>query len=226
NAISLTQQVENYKEYQSKVTSIVGKDKANEIFKGAIHLLSTGSSDFLQSYYINVIVTPDRFSDRLMRFYSTVIQNMYDLGARRIGVTSLPPLGCLPAAITMFGGIGSNTCFERLNRDAVSFNTKLNNTSVNLANKLPGLKLVVFDIYNPLLNMVMKPEENGFFESRRACCGTGTVETSFLCNALSVGTCSNATSYVFWDGFHPSEAANRVLADNLLGQGFSLISQT
>lgn len=86
---------------------------------------------------------------------------MYDLGARRIGVTSLPPLGCLPAAITMFGGIGSNTCVERLNRDAVSFNTKLNNTSVNLANKLPGLKLVVFDIYNPLLNMVMKPEENG-----------------------------------------------------------------
>lgn len=70
--------MENYKEYQSKVTSIVGKDKANEIFKGAIHLLSTGSSDFLQSYYINpilnVIVTPDRFSDRLMRFYSTVIQ--------------------------------------------------------------------------------------------------------------------------------------------------------
>ncbi|CAN6809887.1 unnamed protein product [Brassica oleracea] len=126
----------------------------------------------------------------------------------------------------MFGGIGSNTCVERLNRDAVSFNTKLNNTSVNLANKLPGLKLVVFDIYNPLLNMVMKPEENGFFESRRACCGTGTVETSFLCNALSVGTCSNATSYVFWDGFHPSEAANRVLADNLLGQGFSLLSQT
>lgn len=86
---------------------------------------------------------------------------MYGLGARRIGVTTLPPLGCLPAAITMFGGIGSNRCVERLNRDAVSFNTKLNNTSVNLANKFPGLKLVVFDIYNPLLNMVMKPEENG-----------------------------------------------------------------
>lgn len=30
-----------------------------------------------------------------------------------------------------------------------------------LANKLPGLKLVVFDIYNPLLNMVMNPVENG-----------------------------------------------------------------
>lgn len=66
----------------------------------------------------------------------------------------------------------------------------------------------------------------GFFESRRACCGTGTIETSMLCNARSVGTCSNATQYVFWDGFHPSEAANQVLASALLEQGISLVSWT
>lgn len=64
----------------------------------------------------------------------------------------------------------------------------------------------------------------GFFESRKACCGTGTIETSMLCNARSVGTCSNATQYVFWDGFHPSEAANKVIAQALLQQGFDLIS--
>lgn len=64
----------------------------------------------------------------------------------------------------------------------------------------------------------------GFFESRRACCGTGRLETSMLCNSRSVGTCTNATGYVFWDGFHPSEAANEVLAGNLLQQGFDLIS--
>ncbi|AED90658.2 GDSL-like Lipase/Acylhydrolase family protein [Arabidopsis thaliana] len=229
NAITLNQQLKNYKEYQNKVTNIVGSERANKIFSGAIHLLSTGSSDFLQSYYINPILnrifTPDQYSDRLMKPYSTFVQNLYDLGARKIGVTTLPPLGCLPAAITLFGETGNNnTCVERLNQDAVSFNTKLNNTSMNLTNNLPGLKLVVFDIYNPLLNMAMNPVENGFFESRRACCGTGTVETSFLCNARSVGTCSNATNYVFWDGFHPSEAANRVIANNLLVQGIPLIS--
>ncbi|CAN8257226.1 unnamed protein product [Cochlearia groenlandica] len=228
NAITLNQQLKNYKEYQNKVTNMVGRDRANKIFAGAIHLLSTGSSDFLQSYYINPIlnriVTPDRYSDRLMKFYSKFIQNLYGLGVRKIGVTTLPPLGCLPAAITMFGVAGSNSCVARLNRDAVSFNTKLNNTSINLTKNLPGLTLVVFDIYNPLLNMVMNPIENGFFEARRACCGTGTMETSFLCNERSVGTCSNATNYVFWDGFHPSEAANRVIAENLLLQGIPLIS--
>ncbi|KAM7264354.1 hypothetical protein ACFE04_002037 [Oxalis oulophora] len=226
-AITLTRQLNYYKEYQNKVVGMVGQAKANDIFSGAIHLLSAGSSDFIQNYYINPflnrIYSPDRFSDILMRSYTTFVQGLYKLGVRRIGVTSLPPTGCLPAAITLFGA-RSNQCVLRLNRDAVSFNNKLNNTSQNLKAQLPGLKLVVFDIYQPLLDMVTKPDENGFFESRRSCCGTGTLETSVLCNARSVGTCSNATEYVFWDGFHPSEAANKVLAGDLLAQGIDLIS--
>lgn len=64
----------------------------------------------------------------------------------------------------------------------------------------------------------------GFAEARRGCCGTGTVETtSLLCNQKSIGTCSNATQYVFWDSVHPSEAANQVLADALIVEGIQLI---
>ncbi|KAJ6922783.1 hypothetical protein NC652_016439 [Populus alba x Populus x berolinensis] len=227
SAISLTRQLSYYRDYQMKVVNMAGQARANDIFSGAIHLLSAGSSDFIQNYYINPVLrglySVDRFSDLLMSSYSSFIQNLYGLGARRIGVTSLPPTGCLPAAITLFGA-GSNQCVERLNQDAVLFNDKLNITSQGLVQKLPGLKLVVFDIYQPLLDMIRKPSDNGFFESRRACCGTGTIETSLLCNDRSVGTCSNATGYVFWDGFHPSEAANQVLAGDLLQQGFDLIS--
>ncbi|KAG5243272.1 GDSL esterase/lipase [Salix suchowensis] len=227
SAISLTRQLSYYRDYQTKVVNMAGKSRADGIFSGAIHLLSAGSSDFIQNYYINPVLrglySVDRFSDLLTSSYSSFIQNLYVLGARRIGVTTLPPTGCLPAAITLFGA-GSNQCVERLNQDAILFNNKLNSTSRGLVNKLPGLKLVVFDIYQPLLNMIRKPDESGFFESRRACCGTGTLETSLLCNDRSVGTCSNATDYVFWDGFHPSEAANKILAGDLLEQGFDLIS--
>ncbi|OMO81956.1 hypothetical protein CCACVL1_12127 [Corchorus capsularis] len=135
-----------------------GKAKANDLFSGAIHLLSAGSSDYIQNYDINPLLnriyTPVQFSDIFMRSYATFIQNLHGLGARRIGVTTLPPTGCLPAAITLFGA-------------------------------------------------------GRFFESRRACCGTGTLETSLLCNARALGTCSNASAYVFWDGFYPSESANQ-----------------
>lgn len=52
HAVSLTQQLNYYKEYQSKVVNMVGTEKANAIFSGAIHLLSAGSSDFIQNYYV------------------------------------------------------------------------------------------------------------------------------------------------------------------------------
>ncbi|KAH6762264.1 GDSL-like Lipase/Acylhydrolase family protein [Perilla frutescens var. hirtella] len=226
-SVTLTQQLQYYKEWQSNVVNMVGKTKAKDIFSGGIHVISAGSSDFIQNYYINpflnTLYTPDQFSDILLRSYSSFIQKLYSIGARRIGVTSLPPAGCLPAAITIFGA-GSNQCVPRLNNDAVSFNKKLNSTSLNLKANLPGLKLVVFDIYQPLLDIITNPSDSGFLEARRACCGTGMVETSFLCNEISVGTCSNATQYVFWDGFHPSQSANQKLAQNLILQGFDLIS--
>ncbi|KAJ7947918.1 GDSL esterase/lipase [Quillaja saponaria] len=227
HAIPLSQQLEYYKESQNKILGIAGKSKGSSIISGAIYLVSGGSSDFLQNYYINPLLykayTPDQFSDILIQSYSNFIQKLFALGARKIGVTTIPPLGCLPAAITIFGS-DSNQCVERLNNDAVSFNNKLNSTSQRLQKRLSGLNLVVFDIYQPLYGLVTKPTDNGFLEARRACCGTGLLETSILCNAKSIGTCANASQYVFWDGFHPSEAANKILADDLLTSGISLIS--
>ncbi|ONI01015.1 hypothetical protein PRUPE_6G116500 [Prunus persica] len=226
HTISLNQQLENYKEYQNKVVGIAGKANLTSIISGAVYLVSAGSSDFVQNYYINPLLykvyTANQFSDILIQSYAKFIQNLYVLGARKIGVTTLPPLGCLPAAITIFGA-DSNECLAKFNKDAVSFNNKLNATSQSLQKQLSGLTLVIFDIYQPLYNLVTKPAENGFFEARKACCGTGLVETSILCNAESIGTCANASEYVFWDSVHPSEAANKVLADDLLSSGISLI---
>lgn len=227
HAISLEQQLEHYKECQNILVGVAGKSNASSIISGAIYLVSAGSSDFVQNYYINPLLykvfTADQFSDILIQHYTIFIQNLYALGARKIGVTTLPPLGCLPAAITLFGS-HSNECVDRLNNDALNFNTKLNTTSQNLQKVLSNLTLAVLDIYQPLHDLVTKPTENGFYEARKACCGTGLIETSILCNKDSIGTCANATEYVFWDGFHPSEAANKVLADDLLISGISLIS--
>ncbi|XP_040931100.1 GDSL esterase/lipase At5g22810 isoform X1 [Gossypium hirsutum] len=153
---------------------------------------------------------------------TAILYNLYELGARRIGVTTLPPLGCLPAAITAFGH-GSNQCVARLNNNAISFNNKLNHRSQRLKRRFSKLKLVVLDIYSALYTIITKPDENGFAEVRRACCGTGLLETSILCNQHSIGTCSNASQYVFWDSFHPTEAANKILATNLSNSGSSLI---
>ncbi|XP_051120714.1 GDSL esterase/lipase At5g22810-like [Andrographis paniculata] len=226
NTIPLSKQVEHYKEYQKKLAALVGPANASSIVNGSIHFLSAGSSDFVQNYYVNPLLyekySVDQFSDILLESYAVFVEEVYGLGARKIGVTTLPPLGCVPAVITIFGE-DRNDCVEKMNRAAASFNGKLNATSQRLQGKLSGLNLVVLDIYQPLLDIVTKPTDYGFFEARKACCGSGLVETSILCNGKSPGTCKNATEYVFWDGFHPTEAANRILSDDLLPAGLSLL---
>ncbi|KZV56856.1 GDSL esterase/lipase [Dorcoceras hygrometricum] len=227
NTIPLSKQVDFYKSFQKKLVGIVGNKNASSIINGSIYFVSAGSSDFVQNYYINPLLykkyTIDQFSDILLESHANFVQELHKLGARNVGVTTLPPLGCLPGVITIFGD-DSNSCVDKINEAALSFNKKLNSTSQNLQAKFPSLNLVVLDIYQPLNDIVTKPTDYGFFEARKACCGTGLLETSFLCNSKSPGTCKNASEYVFWDGFHPTEAANKILSDDLLVAGISLIS--
>ncbi|KAL3840843.1 hypothetical protein ACJIZ3_025434 [Penstemon smallii] len=228
HVIPLSQQLQYYKEYQSKLAKVAGSKQAATIIKDALYLVSSGSSDFIQNYYVNPFLnkasTPDQYSSYLVGIFTNFIKSLYGSGARRIGVTSLPPLGCLPAARTIFG-FHESGCVSRLNTDAQQFNKKINSAATQLQKQLPDLKLVIFDVFKPLYDIVASPSQNGFTEATKGCCGTGTIETtSLLCNPNSYGTCSNATQYVFWDSVHPSQAANQILADSLIIQGIALIS--
>ena len=87
------------------------------------------------------------------------------MGARRIAVTTLPPLGCLPAAVTLFG-YGSSGCVSRLNSDSQRFNGKMSAAVNSLAKRYHDLKIAVFDIYTPLYSLVTSPESQGNTISR------------------------------------------------------------
>lgn len=55
----------------------------------------------------------------------------------------------------------------------------------------------------------------GFKVADKGCCGTGLLEVSILCNPLG-DSCSDASQYVFWDSYHPTEVVYRKLIDQVL----------
>jgi phospholipase/lecithinase/hemolysin len=63
----------------------------------------------------------------------------------------------------------------------------------------------------------------GFNETRKACCGTGYLETAILCNEASIGTCADAATYLFWDSFHPTTRFYKMLADSLVEASDSVL---
>ena len=78
HAIPLSQQLKYYMKYQSKLTKIAGRQNAASIIKDALYILSGGSSDFIQNYYvnplINKVVTPDQYSACLVDAFSSFVK--------------------------------------------------------------------------------------------------------------------------------------------------------
>nr|CAD1818945.1 unnamed protein product [Ananas comosus var. bracteatus] len=79
-----------------------------------------------------------------------------------------------------------------------------------------GTIVVYIDIYNILLDFIQRPYAYGFEESTRGCCGTGLIEVTALCNSITATTCPDDTKFVFWDSFHPTEKAYKIIADYIL----------
>lgn len=55
----------------------------------------------------------------------------------------------------------------------------------------------------------------GFVTSKVACCGQGPYNGIGLCTIAS-NLCPNRDIYAFWDPFHPSERANRLIVQQIV----------
>ncbi|MCH90865.1 GDSL esterase/lipase apg-like, partial [Trifolium medium] len=86
HAITLPQQLSYFKEYQGKLAQVAGSKKAASIIKDSLYLLSAGSSDFLQNYYVNPwvnkLVTVDQYSAYLLESFNSFVK-FSDKWARR-----------------------------------------------------------------------------------------------------------------------------------------------
>ncbi|GAV62422.1 Lipase_GDSL domain-containing protein [Cephalotus follicularis] len=219
NVIPLWKELEYYKEYQNKLKAYVGTEKANEILTEALYLLSLGTNDFLENYYTiptrRSQFTVKQFQDFLVGLAGNFIRELYALGVRKLSVTGVPPMGCLPLERAA-NFMGNHGCQQEYNNVALEFNAKLGGLIAKLNHELPGMKAVFANAYYILYHIIRRPSEYGFEVTRNGCCGTGAFEMSYLCNQQNPFTCEDASKYVFWDSFHPTEKANHIMADHLI----------
>ena len=88
------------------------------------------------------------------------MQDIYKLGARRIGVFNAPPIGCLPSQRTLAGN-GLRMCVEEYNKAAQLYNSKLQPELKHLKSTLAQSKIVNIDIYQPMLAIIENPLQYG-----------------------------------------------------------------
>ncbi|KAL7216363.1 hypothetical protein ACSBR1_028331 [Camellia fascicularis] len=218
SVIPLWKELEYYKTYQTKLRAYLGDQKANETLTEALYVMSMGTNDFLENYYImnerRSEYNIDQYQSFLVGIAKNFIMSLYGLGARKVSLGGLPPMGCLPLERTTNFQDGSK-CMQSYNIVAMSFNDKLNGLVVEMNKELPGIKVVMSNPYYILLQMIKKPSLYGFDEAAVACCGTGMFEMGYACDQNNPFTCTDANKFVFWDSFHPTEKTNQLIVQHL-----------
>ncbi|CAN4109929.1 unnamed protein product [Withania somnifera] len=222
--IPLWKELEYYKAYQKKLRAYLGDTKADEVISEALYATSLGTNDFLENYYTmserRSQYTVDQYQTFLVGIAKNFITNLYNLGARKISLGGLPPMGCMPLERTRNIANG-NECMESYNIVAVNFNEKLSGLVMELNNELPGIQVVFSNPYDPMLQMIKNPSSYGFEVASVACCATGLFEMGYTCDQYNLFTCKDANKYIFWDGFHPTEKTARIIADHVVKTALS-----
>ena len=95
-----------------------------------------------------------------MIFPIKYLKDLYKLGARKIGVFSAPPLGCVPSQRTLVGG-SKEECAKDPNEASKMFNDKLSAKLGYLNDNLLDAKVVYIDVYYPLLDLITNPNKYG-----------------------------------------------------------------
>ncbi|XP_058086431.1 GDSL esterase/lipase At1g71250-like [Magnolia sinica] len=211
--IPLKKQIENFRQSLSGIYSLFSQNTTliSAYMSKALFLISTGSNDYLTNYLrpdlyaTSSHYTPLAFSDLLVRQMGQQLMALYNMGARKFVVYSVGPIGCTPVQLS------GQSCTEKVNQMVVLFNSALRSFLIDANMHMPGTNFVYVDAYGIVTDVLINPNIYGFIVTGQGCCGVDKSQGQVNC---IVGTipCSDRNSYTFWDGLHPTEALNRIVA--------------
>ncbi|XP_060673005.1 GDSL esterase/lipase EXL3-like [Ziziphus jujuba] len=215
---TLSGQLEQFKEYIGKLNAIVGVERSKSIVAKSLIIVVASSNDIANTFSATGVrkwnYDIPSYTDLMLNYASQFFKSLYGLGVRRFGVFSAPPVGCVPSQRTLLGGFRRD-CAEDSNQAALLFNSKLSAHLDYLNKNLPNANFLYIDVYNPLLDIINNPNKYGFENAIKGCCGTGDLEVAILCNQLEPTTCQDDSKYVFWDSYHPTERAYKIIVQEL-----------
>ncbi|KAJ8761321.1 hypothetical protein K2173_001377 [Erythroxylum novogranatense] len=219
--LSFDDQINCFKKTKESIKAKIGEEAANKLCNEAMYLIGIGSNDYVNNYLQPFLAdgqqyTHDEFMSLLTSTLADQLLRLYQLGARKIIFHGLGPLGCAPSQRVKSK---KGQCLKHVNEWVLEFNSKVEKLISSQNRHLPNAKFIFVDTYADVLDLVNNPTTYGFKISNTSCCNVDT-SVGGLCLPNSK-LCRNRKDYVFWDAFHPSDAANQVLAEKFFSRLFS-----
>ncbi|KAM7280142.1 hypothetical protein ACFE04_007276 [Oxalis oulophora] len=228
--INMDAQLDNFENTRNDITSLIGESAANDLLHTALFSVTMGSNDFINNYLTPVLSAPKQTSVPPEVFVASVIGKfrqqlirLYNLGARKIIVANVGPIGCIPYERDTHPLAGAD-CASKPNLMARLFNPKLTGLVQEMNLKLIGSTFLYADVYRIMEDLLENYKSYGFAVANSACCYVEGNHGGLVPCGPPSRVCPNRSKFVFWDPYHPSEAANLVMVKRLMDGNLAEIS--
>ncbi|CAA7024655.1 unnamed protein product [Microthlaspi erraticum] len=219
-SMTLNEQVKLFKSLKSKYWT-------DKYIAKSLFMIYIGTED-----YLNFTKANPKADASAQQAFVTLVTNqlkndislLYTLGASKVMVQLLAPLGCLPIVRQEYET--GTLCYPQLNDLARQHNEKIGPMLNDFAQKSQapyGFQFTVFDFYNAVLRRTER-DNYRFFETNVSCCGVGT-HNAYGCGKNNVHSklCEYQRSYFFFDGRHNTEKAQEEMAHLIYGANLNVI---
>ncbi|KAJ9542240.1 hypothetical protein OSB04_028746 [Centaurea solstitialis] len=162
SAIPLSIQLDYFKQYIWELKRNIGEEGAQKLITNSIFLVVASTNDLLISLPIRRILHNDipAYVNLLVKLALDFVQEIYELGARKIAIFGAPPIGCFPAVRTIAGG-ELRRCKKEENEAAQLFNNILEQKLK--VQSLLHSRVAFVDFYNPLISIIENPNKYGIW---------------------------------------------------------------
>ncbi|XP_010528752.1 PREDICTED: GDSL esterase/lipase 6 [Tarenaya hassleriana] len=186
------------------------------LIQESLFFFESGSND-IYDYFLpfdTPALSPDAYVDAMLVQATKAIDQICQLGGRRIAVFSLGPVGCVPAR-ALLPGAPIDKCFGKMNYMVKKYNKGLEDMVKNLTTRYKGVTAVFGAVYGITQRLRTFPARYGLVDVTNACCGDGALGGMIQCGREGYKECKNPNEYLFWDYFHPTEHTYGLIAGAL-----------
>ncbi|XP_056682540.1 GDSL esterase/lipase At5g55050-like [Spinacia oleracea] len=212
--ISMDEQVEYCVKVREVLVKKLGQRDAAKHIAESVFAIVIGSVDIGEYYNARDASfkkqgSPQQLVDLLILTITSQLKEIYNIGGRKFVMIGIGTIGCIPSERVK---IKDEACNEVFNYWATKYNQGLQVVLQKLESELENFQYSYFNVYDFFLNIIEQPHSCGFKEVKAACCGLGHLNGEVACFPFS-NLCNYRTDHVFWDLYHPTEAATRIIID-------------
>ncbi|RWW23036.1 hypothetical protein GW17_00012732 [Ensete ventricosum] len=224
--IPFSGQLQTYRSAVQEMGRILGgQETAATYLSKCIFSVGMGSNDYLNNYFMPALYgtsrqyTPEQYADVLIQQYSQQLRvglsssspsyrmmtTLYNYGARKVALMGVGQVGCSPSELAQRSPDGV-TCVEEINSAIRVFNAKLIGV-VDELNALDGAHFIYINGYGIFEDIMRNSAAYG--NDSIALCRNVTFVFGGCFDVVAFAF--QANEYLYFDAFHPTEAANIVI---------------